>query len=1271
MTTPAPTEIPDDTQRFPSLEAMRVAHSELLKRQREQGTTPEFLAEAEAFILGGRAAGALLDADDERWDAQSMLDYWGTRLYRPGYEPPDATLADFDPELAPELPDALCPYVGLDAFREANQKTFFGRERFIGELVDKLKAERLLAVLGPSGSGKSSVVRAGLIPTLEGGVLPGSEDWFYFPTIVPGSNPLLNLARLTQPANATLSTDGYRQKHNHLAQIVAERLSGTVVLVVDQFEEVFTLGTDDGMRQAFVDNLVELASVPEAEHRVILTMRTDFESQIARLPDFQPLFERAAMRVTPLGVKELREAIETPAKLIGLKFEEGVVEALLQDILGEAAALPLLQFTLLKLWERRDRNRVTWEAYKKLGGGRQALARAADELYDNLIPEEQVTAKRILLKLVRPGEGKEVTSSRIRKSALYHKSEASDRIDRVLGKVIRARLLRTSEGESEADTQVEVAHEALVRNWPRLVSWLEDERVALRQRQRLTTAAEQWQRLGKDPSALWRGVLLEEAMSYDDLSELEAQFVAASQAAVEAEEEAKRQAEQQAIRAEMAEKVAAVERERAEEQARAAVRLRRGLITSIAALVAAIVMALIALSSFFSARASAIEADRQRATAQVASTEAIAQKNIAQAASIEAVAAKEVAVNNEKRAIAAESASRARVLAFHGLDESAKNPLLGLRLVFEGLMLVPPADTVTRDQIGEAARNQMAQGRVLYLGSDVEAIYPNPDNTLFILDRENGPGELCRTVDGTCVKLTSSHESANAAFVDHAVFSPDSTGIYFVVIYDDTTGELRRTADSTVIAALDPNIEEMVFSSDPQASYLKVLYRMDPSSAPTLKLYRTADGSQITPDKVITDVGFNAHPDAGYFTVMYDDESAEVRRISDTTVAFQPSKRVTQLTLSPDPNAAYFAVVYRDGSAELRRTADPNGAAVWGRLINIRTISFSDPNVRYFMVSYRADKPSELRRISDGVIVFKPEGELTPITYLEFGPGPQTETFIVQYASGRTQMRRIVGNTATGLWQTLAPIRQIEFSDPGGRYFVVAFEDQHNELRRVADSTLVKFSSHSKSDYGITFSPDSQATYFVRWLLDERHAELYHSADASPVQLNGPNSPIADISFSDDPQRSFFIIHYEAAPTELYRMADATRVGTLTGRALQVVQPAPAVNFSPDTLYFAVTYDTAQAELWSNTGALLRLAPLGLAAFERYFDAQSQRGIVHYFDGRVYVLDLTLLSALGGDPSQFSLEELRRQVCDLFVRVKFDEAELQPYLGDGPPQACR
>lgn len=492
---------------FPSLSALRSAHSELLKRQAASGNTSDFVDTVEDFLQRGQETGALLDTPDDRWSAQSALDYWASALYRIGQRDVDPTLVEFDPALAPALDDALCPYVGLEAFHENDRELFFGRSRLIGEMVSCLKENRLVAALGPSGSGKSSLVLGGLLPALKSGALHGSEGWLYLPPMVPGLEPLKNLAGALQPGKADPAK--LERDPAHLAQF----LSGDrpAVLVIDQFEEIFTLCEDNRIRQAFIASLLSVLRTPEPRHRVILTMRSDYEPFVARLPDFQPFFDQGQLRMTPLSAAELRDAIEKPAERIGLKFEDGVVPALLEDILGEPAGLPLLQFTLLKLWESRERNRVTWEAYRRLGGGRLALARSADALYNSLIPQNQVIARRILLRMVRPGSGLEVVNNRIRKGSLYQLGHDPGLIDQVLERLVRGRLVRLTPGETPADAQIEVAHEALVRNWPRLVDWLEETRVEMTTRRRWEARAAEWVRLGRGQGGLLDEVQLAEA----------------------------------------------------------------------------------------------------------------------------------------------------------------------------------------------------------------------------------------------------------------------------------------------------------------------------------------------------------------------------------------------------------------------------------------------------------------------------------------------------------------------------------------------------------------------------------------------------------------------------------------------------------------------------------------------------------------------------------------------------------------------------------------
>jgi hypothetical protein len=527
-------------------------------------------------------------------------------------------------------------------------------------------------------------------------------------------------------------------------------------------------------------------------------MRTDFETFILRLPGFQPFFEQAVVRVTPLNPAELREAIERPAEAVGLKFEEGVVEALLQDILGEPAALPLLQFTLLKLWEHRDRNRITWDAYGRLGGGRLALARSADELYESLIPEEQITARRILMRLVRPGEGLEVTSSRIRRADLYLAGEARDRVDRVLQKLIDARLLRLTEGDTAADRQVEVAHEALVRNWPRLVEWLDEERERIRERVRLTEAAEQWEQIGRDPSALLRGALLDAARRYTDLNQTEAAFVQASEAARRAEEEAReaarrRELDQARALAEEQRQRAETERQWGEYQAQIANRLRtRALLLTVISLVAALLATATGYTSLAAWRNLA-EAQTQRAAAEAAGEQEVNARRTA------------IAERDQSLSIQATTASNQEVLLTAQANAEETIAFLESQLAVAAANGEPDDDD---DTPTPAATAPPGTPVVATPTLDLLSYTPSPLNALYLQARIDAMQNISafRSLEATATALpppivqiveteagsTSATVQANLVFrveaYDLLVGQTDGSGIDFVelLILDET-----------------------------------------------------------------------------------------------------------------------------------------------------------------------------------------------------------------------------------------------------------------------------------------------------------------------------------------------------------------------------------------------------------------------------------------------------------------------------------------------------
>jgi tetratricopeptide (TPR) repeat protein len=537
---------------YNSLTSLRAEHAKLLTLYKE-GETEGLLNDLHDFRLRASATGGILDNENDRAIAQSLIDYWMTILYRARRTPPYATLAEFDPLLLPELDDNKCPYLGLDAFQEKDRHKFFGRQHMVEQIIDKIREARLLFVVGPSGSGKSSLVLAGVVPSLKNDIISGSKKWKYVPTIVPGRKPLKNL--VVALGNTYKQTDEWvkqqieelKRDPGHLVKVLSQFTDVPAVIVVDQFEELFTLDSPDASREEFIRSLVSLSESPGARHVVIITLRTDFEDDTREHPVLKSHFDKNKVDVTLLSATDLREAIERPAKDIDLRFEDGVVDALVKDILGEPEGLPLLQFTLLRLWKTREggRSRITLRQYNKLGGARQALRSTADEFYESLTEVKKQTVEKIMLKMVRLVENRkeqggadnqditylEALRKPVSRKVLY--VEAAHRVDEVLEGLREAGLVRITSRDAEAGDKVEVAHETLLRNWPKLKGWIKEKKDALSQRGLLTTQAKQWLDHNKDAGSLLRGQALREARQHDDLNDLEKEFVQASEEAVE------------------------------------------------------------------------------------------------------------------------------------------------------------------------------------------------------------------------------------------------------------------------------------------------------------------------------------------------------------------------------------------------------------------------------------------------------------------------------------------------------------------------------------------------------------------------------------------------------------------------------------------------------------------------------------------------------------------------------------------------------------------
>jgi WD40 repeat protein/DNA-binding SARP family transcriptional activator len=408
-------------------------------------------------------------------------------------------------ELHDDRPGVVaCPFKGLAFFDVEDADVFFGRERLVAEMVARLAGAPLMGVVGPSGSGKSSALRAGLLASLAAGVLPGSEDWA-LALLRPGGHPMAALERA----------------------IAAAPTGVRMIVAVDQFEEAFTACADESERTAFIDALVADAQDPRRRALVLIAVRADFYGRCAAYPELARLLGANHALVGPLRRNELRRAVELPARRAGLRAEPDLVDALIADIEGEPGALPLLSTSLLELWQQRDGRRLRLSAYEQAGGVHGAVARLAERAYERLDPQRRELARRVMLRLAGEGETGLVVRRRVPLDELR-----GEGITDVLDVLADDRLVTIGEG------QVEVAHEALLREWPRLRGWLEDDAQGRRLHHQLRSAARDWNAGGRDPGELYRGARLAAALDWSathdaELTTTERAFLDNSRAAGE------------------------------------------------------------------------------------------------------------------------------------------------------------------------------------------------------------------------------------------------------------------------------------------------------------------------------------------------------------------------------------------------------------------------------------------------------------------------------------------------------------------------------------------------------------------------------------------------------------------------------------------------------------------------------------------------------------------------------------------------------------------
>ncbi len=491
------------------------------------GTSPEPQEDVRALsrlavdLLGHEMPHRMADLVDR---AESGLEVPGAAVFA------EEMRASLEPEAGPSPTsrDVRNPYKGLRPFTSAESRDFFGRgeltERLVAKLNEAGSPGRFLAVVGPSGSGKSSVVRAGLIPAIRRGAVEGTEE----PAIAemfPGPHPIdelvAALVRIAVRPTPRLQDviEGGTRGLLEAVDLVASDDKG-VVLVIDQFEELFTLTTNEHERELFLESLRVATADPRSRLRVVVTLRADFYDRPLVYPRFGELLAARTEAVPPMTPDELEQAIRGPAEQEGVRAEPGLVAEMIADVAHQPGGLPLLQYALTELFERRDEERLTLDAYRKIGGVAGALSARAERTYEATDADGRRAIKQVFLRLVTLGEGRHDTRRRVARRELVDLDVDPAEVDEVLDTFGHHRLLTFDREPSTREPTVEIAHEALLGAWKRMAGWIDDARDDLRQERRLARASAEWRGSQQDPSFLLRGARLEQAEAWATTTDL-------------------------------------------------------------------------------------------------------------------------------------------------------------------------------------------------------------------------------------------------------------------------------------------------------------------------------------------------------------------------------------------------------------------------------------------------------------------------------------------------------------------------------------------------------------------------------------------------------------------------------------------------------------------------------------------------------------------------------------------------------------------------------